>query len=222
MSESASELLRRFCVHGRYYRARLGEREFDLRSHLELFEAEVGWPRAANVAPDLVAIMMNPGGSRPLEGLDDQGWGRALPDRTQYQLMKLALRAQARDVSIRHIRVINLSDLRTAKSADLFATLPDLPDDRHSILSARRRAELQAALGGADVPVLRAWGLSPALTELATRATELTHDRRVLGLTDNGIHYRHPLPQRTDLQQRWLGALESQVEHLLRPSRRPR
>ena len=214
MSESAADLLRRFNVRGRFYRARLGAWEFDLRSHLELFEAGVGWPRAATADPDLVAVMMNPGGSRPLESLDDDGWAPALPDRTQYQLMKLALRAQARGMPIRHVRVINLSDLRAAKSAELFATLPTLPDDRHSIFSVQRRDELEAALGAASVPVLRAWGLSPALSELANLGAKLTSSRRVFGLTNNAIHYRHPLPQRADLQQRWLIDVGRQMDAL--------
>jgi hypothetical protein len=33
----------------------------------------------------------------------------------------------------------------------------------------------------------------------------------VLGLTDNGLAYRHPLPQRADLQQRWLDEMAGQI-----------
>lgn len=165
-------------------------------------------------APDLVAVMMNPGGSRPLEQLDSSGWARAMPDRTQYQLMKLALGAQAHGRRVRHIRVINLSDLRTTKSAELFATLPTLPDHRHSMFSVQRRAELRAALSDVRVPVLRAWGLSQALTELARSGKEMTNNHPVLGLTDNGLHYRHPLPQRAELQQAWLRAVEKQIVQL--------
>lgn len=209
---SAAELLQRFAVHGRYYDAVLDGRALALRSHLEIVEHGLDPVKRRCAPADLVAVMMNPGASRPLAGLDAEGWAPALPDRTQYQLMKLALHAQQSGWPIRHIRVINLSDLRTPKSADLFALLSTLTDDCHSIFSARRADELARALGPAHVPVLRAWGLAKALQPLARRAILATSTRRVLGLTDDGICYRHPLPQRADLQQAWLDAMDRQVE----------
>jgi hypothetical protein len=208
----AAELLARFAVHGRYYEAVLGGRPCALRSHLEIVEQGLD-PQARRDGPaDLVAVMMNPGASRPLAELDADGWAPALPDRTQYQLMKLALHAQQAGWALRHIRVINLSDLRTPKSADLFALLATLADDGHSIFSPRRADELARALGSAPVPVLRAWGMAKALQPLARAAVLATGTRRVLGLTDDGLCYRHPLPQRADLQQAWLEAMGRQVE----------
>lgn len=214
MNWSAAALLERFAVYGRYYSATFEHQTFELRSHLEIFERDKAWPGVARANADLVAVMMNPGGSRPLQAIDAQGWAPAVPDRTQYQLMKLALHAQSRGVAIRHIRVINLSDLRTPKSAELFSTLKTLQDDRHSLFSPTRRPELQRALGAKTVPVLRAWGLSAALKELANSAVSLTANRKVLGLTDNRLQYRHPLPQRADLQKTWLEALGHQIEAL--------
>lgn len=208
---AAAELLARFDVHGRYYDAELDGRCFALRSHLEIVERGLD-PAAARARPaDLVAVMMNPGGSRPLADLDADGWAPALPDRTQYQLMRLALRAQAQGWALRHIRVINLSDLRTPKSAELFAALATLADDRHSIFSPVRAEELARALGPAQVPVLRAWGLARELAPLASKAIAATSSRRVLGLTDREPFYRHPLPQRTDLQLAWLDAMTRQL-----------
>lgn len=212
MSTSAESLRERFAVYGRYYEARLDGRRFELRSHLEIFEHSLSWPQAAEAQADLVAVMMNPGGSRPLAEVDAQGWAPALPDRTQYQLMKLALCAQAAGRSVRHVRVINLSDLRTPKSAELFATLAGLADDCHSIFSARRAAELRQALGRERRPLLlRAWGLARQLDGWAAAAVSATRDCEVLGLTDNGLGYRHPLPQRADFQQRWLEQMAAQV-----------
>ena len=147
MNWTAQALRERFAVFGRFYEARVGGRVVALRSHLEIFEHEVGWPAAIDADADLVAVMMNPGASRPLDELDARGWAETLPDRTQYQLMKLALHAQAAGRRIRHVRVINLSDLRTPKSALLFEALADLGDDRHSIFSPGRGEELAKALG---------------------------------------------------------------------------
>ena len=211
----AASLRQRFDVHGRYYDCVLGSGDatcrLPARSHLEIFERSLS-PREAIERPaDLVAVMMNPGGSRPLSTPDANGWAPALPDRTQYQLMKLALRAQALGLAWRHIRVVNLSDLRAPKSATLFATLAEIDDDRHSLFSAARRAELSLALGSRPGPVLRAWGLAPQLAPLATRAVSLTDEMQVLGLTSTGSGYRHPLPQRADLQAQWLDAVGAQV-----------
>ncbi len=214
MKLSAEALRERFAVYGRFYDADFGGRRLGLRSHLEIFERSMGWPQAAGARADLVAVMMNPGGSYPLEETDRNGWALTLPDRTQYQLMKLALHAQAAGHLIRHIRVINLSDLRTPKSAELFATLAALADDRHSIFSARRAGELQQALGQQHPsPLLRAWGLARQLEGLAAKAVAGTSQCKVLGLTDNGLAYRHPLPQRSDYQQRWLEDMAGQIAH---------
>lgn len=212
MNLGAEALRERFAVHGRFYEADLGGRRLALRSHLEIFERSVAWPQAADARADLVAVMMNPGGSRPLDEPDRRGWAATLPDRTQYQLMKLALRAQAAGQPVRHIRVINLSDLRTPKSAELFAMLAGLSDDRHSMFSPQRSAELRAALGGEHAsPVLRAWGLARQLGPLAAKAVAATGQCGVLGLTDGGLGYRHPLPQRADFQQRWLDDMAAQI-----------
>jgi Protein of unknown function (DUF1643) len=214
VTTTASALLQRFEVFGRFYEAVFDGQRRPLRSHLEIVDRGLAgdgrpWRRDA----DLLAVMMNPGASRPVTTPDQEGWSLAVPDRTQYQLMKLALHAQRTGWALRHIRVINLSDLRTPKSAELFETLASLRDDRHSIFAAARSAELAAALG-ADTPVLRAWGMNPALDQLATRAVSNTCNREVLGLTDNGVRYRHPLPQRADLQQQWLAQMGAQVESM--------
>jgi hypothetical protein len=214
VSWTANALRERFAVHGRFYEARLGGCEWSLRSHLEIFESSLGWRDAVDADADLVAVMMNPGGSRPLATPDARGWAPAVPDRTQYQLMKLALHAQRRGLPIRHIRVINLSDLRTPKSAALFEALASLDDEAHSIFSQPRQAELRRALGSGNAPVLRAWGMAKPLAPLARSALSALSSRKVLGLTDNGIHYRHPLPQRADLQAQWLADLGAQVDAL--------
>ena len=212
MTLTAADLRQRFSVYGRFYRRSFGGRVFELRSHLEIFEPKAAWPEVADADADLVAVMMNPGASRPTATPDARGWAPAVPDRTQYQLMKLALYARSKGVPIGHIRVLNLSDLRTPKSAELFAIMRSIADDRHSVFSPQRRNELDRALGAPNVPVLCAWGLAAPLTDLARLCVTLMKPRRVLGLTDNGLQYRHPLPQRADLQQAWLTQLCAQVD----------
>lgn len=214
---SAAQLLQRFDVFGRFYERELGGTRYRMRSRLEIVARHAeGEPPCIDAPADLVAIMMNPGASRPLNVPDADGWARAVPDRTQYQLMKLALAGQSQGLRMRHIRVINLSDLHTPKSAELFRILSVL-DARgesgavHSIFSDARRVELGRALGRPGSFVLRAWGLAPQLELLARRAVSATCEMKVLGLTDNALAYRHPLPQRFDLQQRWLEAATRQL-----------
>jgi hypothetical protein len=209
-SAGAGVLRERFAVWGRFTDAVLDGEPVALRSHLELADPALDATSLRTRPADLVAVMMNPGASRPLADPDADGWAPAVPDRTQYQLMRLALASQALAAAgvplraVRHIRVLNLSDLRTPKSAELFALLARLRDDRHSMFSAARAAELAASLGPDTVPVLRAWGLGEALRPWARRAVAATASHEKSGLTTDGVLYRHPLPQRADLQQVWL------------------
>ena len=213
---TARELLGRFAVYGRFYERSVDGANYSLRSHLEIFDRSLSWQAVRDASPDLVAVMMNPGASRPLGETQADGWAEAVPDRTQYQLMKLALAAQAPGGRPwRHIRVINLSDLRTPKSAQLFAALGHL-GDWHSIFDAARADELGRALGVPQTPVVRAWGMSPHLRPLAARANAALRAHPLLGLSDDGLAFRHPLPQRADLQRDWLDRMMGQMRQAIR------
>jgi hypothetical protein len=210
MTTSVADWREQFAVWGRYTEADLDGRRFALRSHLEIVEHGLD-PVSARKAPaDLVAVMMNPGGSHPLADPDADGWSPAQPDRTQHQLMRLARAVSGLGRPIRHIRVINLSDLRAPQSAQLFAWLAELRDGRHSLFDTSRMAQLRRALGPHETPVLRAWGLSPALSALAQRALAATAAHPCLGLAAGASGYRHPLPQRADLQRQWLAEVVAQ------------
>lgn len=208
---TARELLAHFAVHGRFYERQVQGVTYQLRSHLEIFDRRLPWPQTRHAQADMVAVMMNPGASRPLHEPGPDGWAEAVPDRTQYQLMRLALLAQAQGLKpIRHIRVINLSDLRTPKSAELFALLGQT-GGWHSLFDPARRSELQQALGSEQVPVLKAWGMSAHLRPLAQQANISLQAHPVLGLSDDDLAWRHPLPQRADLQREWLAAMLAQL-----------
>lgn len=203
---SAASLLARFAVRGHFYEREASGALLKLRDRLEIFDKALPWDEVRDGNAGLVAVMMNPGASRPLQAADASGWCPALPDRTQYQLMRLALTTP----HIRHIRVINLSDLRTPKSAELFAALPCAPG-WHSIFHPSRQAELQRALGTAETPVLRAWGMAKQLRPLAEQAMQALAAHPALGLSDDDLAWRHPLPQRADLQQAWLQRMTEQM-----------
>ena len=217
---TAAQLLTEWAVYGRYYRARIGPGPDapieDLRDRLEI--APHGWPLAEMDArePDLLVIMMNPGASRPLEALWDgdspAGLVPAQPDRTQYQIMRLMRAAQAAGLPWRHARVFNLSDLRTPKSAEMLAKLDWYgPHDSHSLFSEGRKVECTRWFAHHATPVLCGWGLNPDLSQWAARALRAAAGHPLLGLSDDGLRFRHPLPQTQSLQQQWLQAMVDQI-----------
>ncbi len=213
---TAQELLAHFAVYGRFYEKSIAGVPEQLRDRLEI--APRAWALSDVIVrePDLLVIMMNPGASRPLEALWDgstaQGFVSAQPDRTQYQIMELLLAVQARGLRWQHARVLNLSDLRTPKSALFIEKLRHYAaDGSHSLFSAARREECQALLQHQRTPVLCGWGLSAHFAPLAQQALAAVAGHPLLGLTADGVLYRHPLPQRFDLQQKWLADMVAQV-----------
>ena len=219
MALNAQQLLERFAVYGRFYEKQIAGIDEQLRDRLEI--APVQWDLQDVVArePDLLVVMMNPGASKPLAALW-QGQGApdfvpTQPDRTQYQIMQLLLAAQRLGLNWQHARVLNLSDLRTPKSS-VFAEKLDRysDDDSHSLFSPVRSAECRRLFATKATPVLCAWGLNPQFEKLAKWALDAAKGHAVFGLTTDGLAYRHPLPQRFDMQLEWLRQLEVQLQKI--------
>lgn len=214
---SAAELLSKFSVCGRFYEKSIAQTPELLRDRLEI--APTHWALSDVIVrePDLLVVMMNPGASRPLDALWDgcgaNGFVSAQPDRTQYQIMRLMLLAQSKGLQWQHARILNLSDLRTPKSA-VFTEKLQLykSDDSHSLFSAGRGQERAKLFSTKSTPVLHAWGLSAALAPLAQRALQASEGHPQLGLSQDKVLFRHPLPQRFDLQQQWLVDVGLQID----------
>jgi hypothetical protein len=219
MNLNAQQLLERFAVYGRFYEKCIGGVDEQLRDRLEIAPVDWDLKDVVGRVPDLLVVMMNPGASKPLaalwQGRSDLDFVPTQPDRTQYQIMQLLLAAQRHGLAWQHARILNLSDLRTPKS-NIFAEKLDryADDDRHSLFSLRRAEECRALFGQMETPVLCAWGLNPRFAELALRALVAARGHIVLGLTSDGVAYRHPLPQRFDLQVEWLRQMESQLQKI--------
>lgn len=213
---NAQALLDRFAVYGHFYARPIAGVDESLRDRLEIVDKEILLNAALQKEPDLLVVMMNPGASRPLESLWDSGQTQqfvsAQPDRTQYQIMRLMLVAQKKGLSWRHARILNLSDLRTPKSAIFAEKLHRYgADDSHSLFSGARHAECEALFSVKSTPVLFGWGLGRHLLPLASRALAVAAGHPVLGLTADGALFRHPLPQRHDFQLQWLEQVGAQV-----------
>ncbi|MEM6582460.1 MAG: hypothetical protein AAF699_14370 [Pseudomonadota bacterium] len=153
------------------------ESGYHFRSYLDV-KKKPGWlgrklrrvkPRFGEGNPDLMVVMMNPGGSTPLQGGDD---GRAPyptnPDLTQKQIVKLMAQC-----TLDYARIVNLSDLRDPNSVDFLSELKpvDAAGIAHSIFDPTRTEEFQQVFVQ-TVPVVLAWGVDERLRPLARRALE--------------------------------------------------
>ncbi len=226
----AKELKLNYGVYGHFYSVELDRGEvIHCRSVLEIAShsrAPADCSELSAMRPDAVFIMMNPGSSKPLVEVDNQIRSRSIsslsislvptkPDTTQYQVMRL--------MHVRgweHVRVLNLSDLRNAKSAEFVKLYRRLEEEwnyeSHSIFTDAREEELSWKLPRSrTIPLVLAWGISDKLTPLIDRClSRLPRLNKIVGLLEPGTanKYRHPLPSLQKDQQHWLQRIVRQCE----------
>ena len=226
----AEELKGEYDVFGHFYSVEVApDRIVDCRSVLEIVakaDSPLKMSVISNRKPDAVFIMMNPGSSRPLTEVDNRIHADAIhelpislvptkPDTTQYQVMRLMHYCEWR-----HVRVLNLSDLRCSKSGEFFKQFKgleaDLSFDAHSVFSDRRKDELALKFTKHKaVPVILAWGVSEALDPLIERCTsKLASAMIVGGLTKDGTtnKYLHPLPSLQRQKLLWVEHHRAAIE----------
>jgi hypothetical protein len=153
--------------------------------------------------PDLMVVMMNPGGSRPINGYDDYKIEtETIPDRTQDQIMVLM-----NNCKFNYARILNLSDFREPKSRKFYNQMDDFETKNihHSIFCEERKEDFNK-LFIKDIPVIFAWGVNRNLFELAALAKERIGLVNVSGLKKEGEEYAyyHPLPQNNNKQKEWV------------------
>jgi hypothetical protein len=228
----AGQLKDKFAVFGHFYSVQVAPRKWiECRSVLEIMEAEHAPAKAlSDQKPDAIFIMMNPGSSRPLTDVNNRIRAEAIrqlqmslvptkPDTTQYQVMRLMHYCRWR-----HVRVLNLSDIRCAKSGEFFEQFTSLEDehsfDAHSVFSQRRGDELASKLTRhTDTPVVLAWGLSSALDPLIERClSRLPEKTKTIGLMKEDMpgRYLHPLPSLQRQKVAWLDQMVEQCRKLKR------
>lgn len=160
--------------------------------------------------PDLMVIMMNPGSSYPLDGIDDNSVpSSAKPDKTQEQIIKVM-----KNNALEYARILNLSDLRTPNSNELYAFLKskNLKSIPHTIFG-ENRAEDFDSLFIKNVPVIYGWGVDSALKELAKLAITKINNLSPLGLKKDSEEYAyyHPLPRIYNNQVEWVEKVSQQM-----------
>ncbi|HEU4622178.1 MAG TPA: hypothetical protein VFS42_08125 [Burkholderiaceae bacterium] len=124
---------------------------------------------ALSTRPDAVVVMMNPGSSAPRPGFEGREWTNQLvpakPDAVQYQVMRLMGLARWT-----HVRVVNLADIRAAKSADLYALIESGASEHDlGAIFANANAAVTPDVARAE-HVVCAWGLDRRLAPLARQA----------------------------------------------------
>lgn len=224
----AEELKAKYGVYGHFYLVEVAPTKVvHCRSVLEI----VGQAKAlqemsllSQRKPDAVFIMMNPGSSRPLVEVNNRIAADEIhdlsislvptkPDTTQYQLMRVMHYCEWR-----HVRVLNLSDLRCSKSGEFFKQFKRLEEessfDSHSIFSSGRKDELVLKLTkDKAVPLIRAWGVSAELDPLIERCTpRIAKAKTIKGLMKKGTtnKYLHPLPSLQKQKISWVNRMVEQ------------
>ncbi|MGF1845290.1 DUF1643 domain-containing protein [Vibrio clamense] len=162
-------------------------------------------------SPDVMVVMMNPGSSYPLDNIDDNTVASdAVPDQTQDQIMRIMDNS-----NFDYARILNLSDLRTPKSNDLYKFIKSSESKMfpHSIFDGKRREELKS-LFVQGVPVIYGWGVNKTLESLAKSAIEAINCPDPVGLkkAETLYSYYHPLPQVYKDQIEWVKVVTEQLK----------
>lgn len=225
----ANDLKKVFAVYGSFYDVRLPDGETAAcRNSLEIYRhghpATVEPSRNYAHRPAAVAVMMNPGSSKPAdrdyrppcyEWAERNGvWSKTpvvptIPDNAQYQIMRVMAHC-----GWDHVRVLNLSDLRNPKSSSFMAWVKELLPHCgyfHSLFDAARRAELAQALPE-GTPLLLGWGQDAKLLPLAEKALAAFGERTVFGIAAKraGL-YQYPSPTLQSGKDAWLAAITNQL-----------
>lgn len=227
----AKELKQDFGIYGHFYSVELASKEvINCRSVLEIIHHDDtpgdDLSQVSDLQPDAVFIMMNPGSSKPLTDVNNFITEKEIgklpislvptrPDTTQYQVMRLMHYR-----NWRHVRVLNLSDLRSPKSPIFIKMFQRLEAESnyqsHSIFAKTRTDELAHKLGDSKkTPLVLAWGVSDKLTPLIERClARIPTSRKTFGLlaADTTNKYRHPLPSLQKEQRLWVDRIVQQFE----------
>jgi hypothetical protein len=239
----AAELKKTFRCYGHFYRLNVdGTDPLLCRSVLEITSLPresvgagtdpddlFGAPGAERSLPDAVVIMMNPGSSRPIEHGDTESllamplsadFRKPLvltqPDNTQYQLMRIAVFK-----GWKHLRILNISDIRDPKSPSFIARTKALEGieggDRHSLFSEARsseRANMLKRKPGA--PFILGWGQDAGLIPLARQCLGCIEGEQIVTVpagSDPGFT-AHPSPMLQAKKEAWLDAIRSALHQL--------
>jgi hypothetical protein len=203
---------------GLFYDWQPQRQDYAKRALLEIVHANATAP-ALEAQPDAVVVMMNPGSSAPLAAphlapllAEQETLVPAKPDSVQYQVMRLMSAAKWR-----HVRIVNLSDVRAAKSADLYALIEAGATRRDLGAMFANSSAVNLAKAVTAPVVICAWGMDKRLGPLAREAHDwiTAQGYAPLGVradTPEFPAYRYPKPVGNwNMALAWLDTLKQQV-----------
>jgi len=159
-----------------------------------------------NVKVDAIFIMMNPGSSKPVNGEDGENeMTPAEPEKTQDQV-----KAVMKKKKWKHVRVLNLSDIREYPSQGFYKKLRKIAEisegEGHSIFNESRKTDLERVWKSKEnAPVIAAWGVDVILDDLIQKCTGFLENKKIEPIgwlqpkTENRFY--HPLPGNSDENQ---------------------
>lgn len=228
----AAELKQIFRCYGHFYRLHIEGLEPQLcRSVLEIISVTgtdtdlddlLNNSRTSRGQPDAIAIIMNPGSSHPIgEGDTNRLLTMPLPadfqkplvltrpDNTQYQIMRIMV-----SMHWRHVRVLNISDLRDPKSPSFIARTRGLllrpGGATHSLFCSTRTTERETMLHlKIGAPFIIGWGQDPGLVPLAQQCLNCIKDQKIIAVPagNNPVLAAHPSPMLQKKKESWLDAI---------------
>jgi hypothetical protein len=228
----AAELKKRFTCYGHFYELVFmnGDRA-KCRSVLEIVDSTVLQETPSDISemePDVVVVMMNPGSSHPKDiyHMDEEveyprpaGSMRkqlvlTQPDNTQYQVMRVAV-----SKGWKHIRVLNLSDLRDPKSGSFLQKVEALSGlmggHTHSLFCEERSAECNHSLKRRQsTPILLGWGQDVGLIPLAEQCMKKL-DGEPTCTVQSDVHpllNAHPSPMLQSKKLLWLETMTRELQ----------
>lgn len=227
----AKDLKPLFGVYGYFYNIDIDGTTYPCRSILELVSHDIT-PLVLNEllehTPDAYCIMMNPGSSKPVDSgykiqhantasdiYKQRELVKAVPDTTQYQILKISAAA-----GWNHVRIINISDLREPKSPRFLEMIKMLADIEsggvHSIFSDTRKNELEKIYNNKAAPVILGWGRDEGLLPLAKQCRSKLNINKAVGIPANedGTLYAHPSPMLQAKKNEFLSEIIEQIIRL--------
>jgi len=191
-----------FKITGLYYELQ----GYKFRKYLDIKKI-----KTTRKTPDLMVVMMNPGSSRAIDGIDNNTVeSEAVPDNTQSQIMKVMLKA-----GLEYARVLNLSDLREPKSNEFYKKMVELESKgiAHSIFDDSRKEDLNR-LWTPNIPVIYGFGVSIHLKPLALKAILVCNTSNPYGILKPNTTwaYYHPLPPIHSKQVDWVDSITKQFK----------
>jgi hypothetical protein len=194
-------LAKKFIVYGLFHE--WNGQDFNKRAVLEILRSDSPASSALGQdflqrKPDVCVVMMNPGSSAPLPGFGQaQDEGQlipAKPDRVQHQIMRLMAM-----MDWQHARIVNLADIRAAKSADLYRLIESGADSCQLGCLFAGQSQVKPEQVVTAPLALCAWGLDARLAPWAQQAQDWleSHQLDIHGLRVESLGhpaYRYPKP----------------------------